>query len=347
MSLRTLTLHDPWLSLLTLAIGACGAMVAYLLSMPAAILIGPALAVSLSCLAGLRLGIATLARDVCFVVLGIGIGAGFDPSATAAILRWPLAFVALGVALLVTLMTCQWVLIRGFGFDRRTAILAATPGHLSFVLGLASDLGADSARVAVVQTIRLLALTLSVPFAALAMGFEIGPVALPFGETGQIWHLLVLTVFAVATGLIFKRIGLPAPLLLGALVVSALGHMSNLTPGTVPAYLLGPAFLMLGSLIGTRFSGMSPRIFAASLLAGLSTTLIAVIMASAAAIPVAIALGMPAAHVLAAFAPGGLETMIALGATMGASPGFIAACHIARLLILSVVVPLAVRPQKT
>jgi len=49
---------------------------------------------------------------------------------------------------------------------------------------------------------------------------------------------------------------------------------------------------------------------------------------------------MPVAHVVVAFAPGGLETMVAMGVMLGANPGFIVACHIARLLVLSVLVPL-------
>ena len=49
---------------------------------------------------------------------------------------------------------------------------------------------------------------------------------------------------------------------------------------------------------------------------------------------------MPLAHVLVAFAPGGLETMIAIGVVLGVIPGFVAACHIARLLVLSVYLPM-------
>ncbi len=102
-----------------------------------------------------------------------------------------------------------------------------------------------------------------------------------------------------------------------------------------------PAFLVMGTLIGTRFSGMSPAQLRGSLLAGLAATVIGAGVAALTALPVAAALSMPAAHVLTGFAPGGLETMIALAAALGANPGFIAACHIIRLLILSVLIPVA------
>jgi len=130
-------------------------------------------------------------------------------------------------------------------------------------------------------------------------------------------------------------------LLLGPMLASAAGHFAGLTPGILPVWLVLPAYLGLGTLIGTRFSGMSLRQFTASLLAGLTITLIAVLMTVLAAVPVGYALNMPAAHAIVAFSPGGLETMVALGAAMGASPGFVAACHILRLVMLMVLIPLA------
>lgn len=337
---------QPILTITTLAIGTIGAVLAYVLSLPASVLIGPAIAVSLASLGGLRMEISTLARDACFVLLGLGIGAGFDAQATAAILRWPLAFLIMAIMLVAIIQICSIILIRFFGFERRFAILSSAPGHLSYVLGLASDLEGDVGRVAVVQTIRLLALSVSVPFVAMAMGYEMSPVAMIGGTPMSVWHILALIVAALVLGVVFKRLNLPAPLLLGAMAASSLSHGSELTPGSMPIWLMTPAFLVLGTMIGTRFSGMSLASFRASLMAGLTTTVVAVALAGLAALPVAWALGMPIPHVLAAFSPGGLETMVALSATMGASPGFVAACHVIRLLILTVLIPISLGRQR-
>lgn len=330
-----------WINARTIALGALGAAVAWALSLPAALLVGPALAVTLAGLSGLRCAIAAPLMQVCFVVLGMGVGAGFTEQAGGAMLHWPLAFAALALAMPLTMTLCRVLLERGFGFDRQSAVLAAAPGHLSFVLAAAADSGSDLARIAVVQSIRLLALTLIVPFAALALGYRMGASVLPAGAPMHPAHLLALAVIGVALGLVFRRMRLPAPILLGPMLASMLGHVTGLTPGTLPAWLMIPAFLVMGTLIGTRFSGMQPAQVRAALLAGLAVTLVGGGIAALAAVPVALALGIPAAHVLAGFAPGGLETMIALAAVLGASPGFVAACHIIRLLILSVLIPLA------
>jgi uncharacterized protein len=330
-------------TLRTLAVGFGGAIAAWVLSVPAAFLIGPAIAVTLASVAGSRMGISDWLRDICMVALGLGVGAGFTAEASAAIFRWPLAFTVLAVMLTLSLLIARAVLERGFGFDRRSAVLAAVPGHLSLVLGIAAGSGLDVGRIALVQTIRLLALSVVVPFAALALGYRMQAGVMPTGAP-MAWDVLaVLALAGVALAFVLKRMGLPAPMLLGPLIVSAIGHVAGLSPGTLPGWLMAAAFLGLGTLIGSRFSGMSAALVRSGLVAGLTTTSIAVVMAALAALPVAYALNMPGAHVLAAFSPGGLETMIALGAAMGASPGFVAASHVVRLLILSALLPVFLR----
>ncbi|TDK47494.1 AbrB family transcriptional regulator [Antarcticimicrobium luteum] len=330
-----------WRNARTIAVGALGAGIAWALSVPAALLVGPALTVTLAGLAGMRCAISAPLMQVSFAVLGMGVGAGFTEQAGGAILQWPLAFAVLALAMPVTMALGRLILQHGFGFDRRSAVLAAAPGHLSFVLAAAADSGSDLARIAVVQSIRLLALTLIVPFAALALGYRMAASVLPPGVPMDTAHLIALAAIGVALGLVFRRLNLPAPILLGPMLASTLGHVTGLTPGTLPAWLMTPAFLVMGTLIGTRFSGMLPAQVRAALLAGLAVTLAGAGVAALAALPVALILGIPQAHVLTGFAPGGLETMLALGVAMGASPGFVAACHIIRLLVLSFLIPIA------
>ena len=161
----------------------------------------------------------------------------------------------------------------------------------------------------------------------------------PRGELIALWQLPLLLLASLALAWVFGRLSWPVPLLLGAMVASALGHMFGITPGVLPAWMVLPAYLVLGALIGTRFSGVPMAQFLSGLWAGVAITVVAVVLAAAASVPVAWALGMPLAHVLVAFAPGGLETMIAMGAVLGVVPGFVAACHVARLLVLSVLLP--------
>ncbi len=331
--------RSPVDTLLTLGLGAAGAALAWGLSAPVYMLLGPAIAVSLAGFSGLRTAIDPRLRDACFLILGIAVGAGFDSYALEAMLRWPLAFALMAVVIWLIMVVSRWMLVRFFHFEPRGALLAAAPGHLSFVIAIAADIGTDVARISITQSVRLLALTLVVPFVAILMGVEVSGNIAPVGTAMPFIAMLILFALALAMGLVFQRLSVPAPLLLGAMAVSALGHLTGLAPGVLPQWLILPAYLVLGALIGTRFSGVTFALLSHGLMAGVAITVVAVGLATLGSVPVAWALGMPLPHVLVAFAPGGLETMIAMGVVLGVVPGFVAACHIARLLVLSVLLP--------
>lgn len=330
-------------TLITLLIASFGAVVAWAIHAPVYILTGPATAVSLAGLAGMRVEIDPRFRDVCFVVLGMTVGAGFSPDALGAMVRWPVAFVMIAALTWATMMACRAVLMGGFGYARQTALLAGTPGHLSFVMAMAESSGDDVVRVSVTQSVRLLLLTLVVPIIAVALGVDLSGAIAPQSVGWALWVIVVLTVLAVLAAQVLKRLNVPAPLLIGAMIVTGCWQLSGVQVGQMPQWLVMPAYLALGALIGTRFSGVSATDLFQSLGAGVAITGVAVVLSSAAAVFIALILGMPPSHVLLAFAPGGLETMIAMGAVLGAVPGFVAACHITRLMVLSVLLPLMSR----
>jgi hypothetical protein len=327
-------------TLLTLGVAGAGAGLGWLVSAPVYILTGPAVAVSLAGLAGLRVGIDPRFRDACFVVMGMTVGAGFSGQALGTMLRWPLAFAVMVVLTWAVMVCCRAVLMRGFGFSRASALLAGAPGHLSFVIAMAESGGRDVVRVSVTQSVRLLLLTLVVPFVALQMGVDLSGALVPQGVEWPIWVIGVLAVLSVLAGRILACWEVPAPLLIGAMVVTGAWQLGNVHAGVMPQWLVLPAYLALGALIGTRFAGVTGAQLLRNLGAGLAITGVAVVLSGVAAVSVAYIIGMPPAHLLIAFAPGGLETMIAMGVVMGVVPGFVAACHITRLMVLSVLLPL-------
>lgn len=325
----------------TLLIGAAGATIFWLVGFPAAVLTGPAAAVSLATLLGLRTAIPPLLRDAVFLVLGLQIGSTVTPEVIETALAWPVSLLMLTATLIVVLQSARAVLRRGFGYDRMTALLAATPGHLSYVLGLSTDLAADVPRVALVQSVRVLMLTLLVPVLIALWGVEGTAQLADRGESSAL-SLAVLFPLALGLGLIFRRLSIPAPLLLGAMAVSAIGHASDLTPGAMPAWMTVVAFVCMGALIGTRFRGLDRRGLGAAFLAGVVTTLIACAVAAAGAWLAGGLVGLPPAALLLAFAPGGVEVMAAIAIETGLEPAFVAAHHVFRLVVLTVLVPVLI-----
>lgn len=329
-------------TLLTLAIGAGGAALFWAVGFPAYPLTGPAMAVSIATLLGAPTLVPPVLRDTVFVIIGLSIGSTVTPDVLGTALAWPVSLGVLVVTLTAIVLVARAVLHHGFRYARDTATLAAMPGHLSFVLALSTELKADVPRIALVQTVRVLLLTLLVPVLIMLWGVE-GTSKLP--ETGQIAPLALLALFllALALGTAFKRLHVPAALLIAAMAVSAIGHGSNLTPGPMPPALVMLAFICMGSLIGTRFRGFDRRALPGALLAGSVTTLLACTIAALGALLAARIVDLPAAALLLAFAPGGVEIMAALAVETGLEPALVAAHHVFRLFVLALFIPLWLR----
>lgn len=327
-------------SVLSLGVGGAGAAFGYMINLPLYMLTGPAVLVSVLSLFGLRLGIVPFLRDIAFLFIGIGIGSGVNAEAAAAMLRWPLAFVALAIMLVVAMVLSGIMMVKGFGFDRRSAVLASAPGHLSFVIALGETYGVNLTRVTVAQSVRVLLLTLTVPAIAAVMGLDMSQGLAQNGSILGAPTIAVLVVLALITGWVLERLRVPAPLLIGAMLVSSVGHLSDIAPGVLEPKVTMACLVTMGTLIGSRFGGTTPAMLFRYAGGGVAITALTTVLAIGFAVPVSMFLDMPLPHVLVAFAPGGLETMIVMGAVLGANPGFVAACHVGRLLVLSVLIPI-------
>lgn len=321
-----------------LLVGAFGAAVAYVLSLPAPFLIGPALSVTIASFSGVRFALPGLVRNICFVIIGISMGTSISPEVIRAARTWPASFLLLVPAIVVIFYAAYFVLRRLYGYDRQTAMLAASPGHLSFILSLGVDTRSDVMTISVIQSVRVLALTLLVPLVVDIFGL----VASDPGDAAPVMEPVVLAVEILLSALVgygFLRLKFPAALLLGGVAVSAATHVTGLVSGTVPTWLMIPTYVVLGSLIGSRFSGVSIGSVKTAIMAGVVVTAIA----GGIAVFVSWITGVPLNAVLIAFAPGGLETMAAMAVMMHVDATYVGAHHVLRLLFLSVFMPLLMR----
>ena len=324
---------------ITLGIAAIGAAITFALGFPAPFLTGPAMAVTLAGLAGVRTqALPPQLRDAVFVILGLSVGQGVTPEVFGAMRAWPVTLAALTGSLFAIILITRAILVRYWSMDSITAFLSSSPGHLSYVLGLSEGVKADLRVVSIVQSIRVLALTLLVPVAVTVSG-RIPDHALQAPAETALGPLLVLLITAGIAGYVLKRLRLPAAFLIGGMLVSMAAHVTGLVSGVMSYWLAAAAFVSLGALIGSRFSGISWLDLRRAFSAGVMVTAVAVVLAAAFAVVAQRITGMDLIAILIAFAPGGLETMAAMSVILDTDPTFVASHHVARLLILTAIVP--------
>lgn len=327
---------------LTLILGAIGAYGASVLGAPAPWLTGPTLIVTLAALCRAHMVVPNSLRDACFLIIGMTMGAGVTPETIATARQWPITIVALCVGLAVIIFVSALILRRVLSFDRMTAFLSSTPGHLSYVLSLSSDTKADMATVSIIQSMRVLILTLAVPFLVISAEADqpaTTAVVLPMSYAVH----LAIGVLSLIAGLVFQKIKIPAAFLFGGMFISAVSHATGLVEGNMVDWLTIPAFVLMGIVIGTRFNAVKFDQIIRSFFGALIVNGVAIIVTVVASYFVASWTDLPITHILIALAPGGLETMAAMGVLMDANPAFVAAHHTARLLFLTFFIPLIMK----
>ncbi len=328
---------------LTLAVGTAGGLAAQSAGFPAGALLGATLPVSAVALSGRAMEIPPWLRNLAFAALGCSLGAGFTPEFLSNVGRWPLSLAMLCAGMLAILACCAWVLVRFFGFSPRSAVLSTSPGALSYTIALAVGGGIDTRPVMVLQSLRLLTITLTLP-----------PAILLIGQPGAFWDgapppvlgpavAAALVASAFAIGSAAERGRIPAAFLLAGMSLSGALHVGGLVEGILPAPLILAAFVVTGCVIGSRFTALAPGDLRGLLAASITVTAIGIGMSAFLAVFASRLFGIGFAGAWIAYAPGGVEGMAAMAIALGYDPAFVATHHLVRILFLILVLPSVLR----
>jgi uncharacterized protein len=260
--------------------------------------------------------------------------------------KYPLSIAVFVVSLAATIGLTQAFLHRAGGWDALTAFLASTPGALSTVLAVAAETKADMLKLTTVQSFRLFVLVAVLPSLVAATGGGGVAVARPDATLAS---LAAMCAAGLVVSLMMARVGMAAPWIFGGLMGSAVLHGTGAVIGDAPQWFMETSFALVGLYIGTRFSTITKAAFVGALTMSVGALLIGLAVAFAAAFLLHAVSGLELGMVLVAFAPGGLEAMLVLGASLGLDPIYVGLHHLVRFfgiaLVLPVAVPLIVRFQ--
>ena len=124
---------------------------------------------------------------------------------------------------------------------------------------------------------------------------------------------------------------------------SALIHGTGLTDARLSPRLLILAYVVTGTFVGLRFKGVSLRLILDTLVAGLATVMLGLVVSGAFALAAARLLKLPLDQLLLAYAPGGVDVMAIMALALGLDPAFVGVHHALRFMALSIVLPIWLR----
>jgi membrane AbrB-like protein len=328
-----------------LGLGAVGGWAFWTLNMPLPWMLGALFATMVAAVAGLPVAGPVRIRGAVVAVIGVLLGAGFTPALLGQIGSWSLTLAGLALYLALSLALLVPWFRRVGGFDPRTAYFAAMPGGLSEMVELAESAKADVPRVILAQSLRIV-LTIAViaVWFRWVQGVEVGQVSgrAGFADLAAV-DLVILAVAAVAGSALGLGLRLPAPTLLGPMVISAVLHLTEVTKSAPPVELVVLAQVILGTILGTRFAGISAKALLRALGLSLGATVVMLGLALGFALVLHQLTGQSADQILLAYAPGGLTEMSLVALALNAEAAFVATHHVVRILLVIVAAPILFR----
>lgn len=327
----------------TLALGAGGAMVAFGAGLPAAALIGSTLAVSAVSFCRFPTCVPSWLRNMAFAAIGCSLGSGVNTDFLELAVKWPLSLIGLIFVMGTVLFASSWVLITFFGQSKATAILAASPGALSYSLAIAATGVGDARAIIVIQSIRLLSITTCLPLILDLMNLQHGSMGGSQQAGIPLMNTVGLFLLTLLSGFVLSSRKLPAAYLIAGVLVSGVLHYLGFVSGRPQSAFLWTGFVITGSVIGSRFTAI-PLGDIKRLIGGASV--VVVVSSSIAALFAALAaklLCLPFGQVWVSYAPGGVEAMAAMALSLGYDSTFVAIHHLFRIILLLFMLPVLLR----
>lgn len=302
--------------------------------------------VLIAAVAGAPVTAPTTLRKLVVPVLGVMLGSGFHPGLFAHGADWVLTLLILPV-FVAAAFGASMLIYRKIGrYDPVTAYFSSAPGGLNDMMILGAEAGGDEKRIALAHASRVFIVVTFVGFFyGSFLGISIAGEGRPYVGFADVpvTDLTILAACAILGAWIGPRLGLPAPQILGPMILSGLAHLTALTDAPPPTLAVNATQLVMGTVVGCRFAGARPVEIARDMaLAAVASSLMLAI-ALAAAFSVTGLTRVPLSETFLAFSPGGLPEMSLLSLAMNADIAYVATIHVVRITLVIAFAPLVFR----
>ncbi|TXY03253.1 AbrB family transcriptional regulator [Vibrio mimicus] len=266
------------------------------------------------------------------IVLGISVGATISLTELGTTLTIPV-IVGLVCCLTLQIISSYLWLTKREGWTPFESLLGAVPGAMAAILVISESSQKPSTKVVYSHSVRLMILTLLALFISNSAP---DAVTVEGSLTAYAWLIFfTLALVSLLLGKASTLLGIPAPYMLAALLVTAsFNSFSTGIEMQLPKWMVLFATALLGILIGSRIADTTLREAMAYSRAGFMVTMIGLLVAVGVSGVFSILLDQSWVVLLLAWVPGSVEAMTAVALLLGMEPAFVMINHALRLLLL-------------
>lgn len=319
-------------------LGIIGGIVMQAIGSPLPWYIGPLMFNAIPALAGVPVRGLNMLRPVALPVLGVVLGSAFLPDIFANAGAFVFALSLIPVFIVASTSVNYLYYRRVAHLDPITSYLSSVPGGLNDMVLMGEQSGGDSRQIALSHSLRVIVSVVGIAvLVVLIAGDQNGQAGerglVAFGEVPPL-ELLILFGCAAFGPLAGRLLRIPARAILGALILSAIAHLTEVVHTAPPTTISRAAQMVLGGAVGASFAGMHLRVVARSIMHGLIAAVLAICVSGSIALVAYLAGGMDFFASLLSYAPGGLMEMSLLALAINQSVAFVTIAHTMRYVIV-------------
>lgn len=276
------------------------------------------------------------------VIIGLTIGSAFTPEILENINTYLYSILLIIPYTIIVAFAGMYYYYKVLNFDKRTAFFSSMPGGVIEMVILGEQLKADTSKITLVQSSRLLFIVLTLPFIIqYIFHIDISGNKLITTPINEIYlsdfFFLIIIGFIGAYGA--KKLKVSAAYLIGPMVLSIIAFSSGFVESKPPDELLKFVQVIFGTIIGFTFRGVTLKVIIKTLIGTFGHFVILALVSAIFISIVYFVFDFPIISILLAFSPGGQAEINLIAILVAANIPYITVHHIVRLFIVMNIAP--------
>ena len=330
--------------LLAILIGFCGSVLFIFLHLPLPWLLGAIFTTSLA----IRFEKLPIQSPKVFsaparIFIGLIIGSAFTPEILESLHLYIFSILLIIPYSILVTFARMYYYVKVLRFDRKTAFFSSTPGGVVEMVIMGEEQKADTSKITLVQSSRVLFVVLSLPFIIQYIfhfdisGNQLITKAIKNTNLTELFYLIIIGIIGAIGA---KKLKISAAFLIGPMVLSLVAYSTGLVHTLIPDELIKFIQVIFGTVIGFTFRGVELKIVL-KIFAGTFGHFLILVFISGFFITIAYySFGFPIISTILAFSPGGQTEMNLMALIIGANVPYITIHHIMRLFIVMNLAPI-------
>jgi uncharacterized protein len=280
------------------------------------------------------------------ILIGLIIGSAFTPQILEFLHIYLFSILLIIPYSIIVTFAGMYYYVRFLRFDRKTAFFSSTPGGVVEMVILGEEQKADTSKITLVQSSRLLFVVLTLPFIIQYVfhldisGNQLITKALKDTNLTEFFYLIILGTFGA---LLAKKLRMSAAFLIGPMILSVIAYSGGFVHTLIPDELIKFVQVIFGTIIGFTFKGVKLRMIIKTLMGTFGHFVIIGLISSFFVFIAYYFFGFPIVSILLAFSPGGQTEMNLMALIVGANVPYITIHHILRLFIVMNLAPIVAK----